>query len=101
MGGNALVRHDIDVEGYWKVYVIYGVYLGSRDTGFTHSDFRKRRSIVGIARTTSRSEFWNTLVHELKHVQSDICMYYGVDEDSEDAAYLIGHLVKMVAERIL
>ena len=37
--------------------------------------------------------FCNTIVHEAKHVQSHICMYYGVDEDTEDAAYLIGYII--------
>ena len=36
----------------------------------------------------------NTAIHEAKHVQSHICEYYGIDEDTETAAYLIGHLVQ-------
>jgi len=35
----------------------------------------------------------NTIVHEAKHVQSHICEYYNVPEDSEEAAYLIGYIV--------
>lgn len=101
MGRDVVIRQDIDINGYWSVIIVYGVNLGHRNTGFTHTDFNKKRSIVGIARTTSRSEFWNTIVHELKHVQSNICKYYHVDEDSEDAAYLIGYLMKRVTEYIL
>lgn len=33
-------------------------------------------------------------MHEAKHVQSHICKYYDVPEDSENAAYLIGYLVQ-------
>jgi hypothetical protein len=36
----------------------------------------------------------NTIVHEAKHVQSHICRYYNVEEDSEEAAYLIGYIVQ-------
>ena len=35
----------------------------------------------------------NTAIHEAKHVQSHICEYYNIEEDTETAAYLIGHLV--------
>lgn len=89
-----MIRQDIDVEGYWKIIVIYDAYLGSLDTGFTHTDFNKKRSIVGIAPTSSQEEFMNTLVHEAKHVQSHICKYYNVEEDSEQAAYLIGYIIQ-------
>ena len=91
-----MIRQDIDVNGYWKVIVAYNVWLGKRDTGFTHTDFNKKRSIVGISLTTSQEQFFNTLVHEAKHVQSHICMYYNVKENSEDAAYLIGYLAQQM-----
>ena len=91
-----MIRQDIDVNGYWKVIVAYNVWLGKRDTGFTHTDFNKKRSIVGISLTTSKEQFFNTLVHEIKHVQSHICMYYNVKENSEDAAYLMGYLAQQM-----
>lgn len=43
---------------------------------------------------SSQEQFLNTIVHEAKHVQSHICKYYEVDEDSEQAAYLIGYIVQ-------
>lgn len=88
------MRQDIDVNGYWKIIVVYNVYLGEPNTGFTQTDFSKKQSIVGIANTTSKEQLLNTIVHEAKHVQSHICMYYNVAEDSEDAAYLIGYIVQ-------
>ena len=90
-----MIRQDIDVAGYWKVIVLYNAPLAdTTDTGFTYSDFINKRSIVGIAPTSNQEQFFNTLVHEAKHVQSHICHYYDVDEDSEKAAYLIGYLVQ-------
>ena len=89
-----MIRQDIDVEGYWKIIVVYNVYLGKKNTGFTYTDFNKRKSVVGISETTSQEQFLNTIVHEAKHVQSHICKYYKVDEDSEKAAYLIGYVVQ-------
>ena len=40
------------------------------------------------------SQFVNTAIHEAKHVQSHVCSYYNIDEDSEEAAYLIGYIVQ-------
>lgn len=89
-----MIRQDIDVEGYWKIIVVYNVYLGKKNTGFTYTDFSKRKSIVGISSISSQEQFLNTLVHEAKHVQSHICKYYNVKEDSEEAAYLIGYIIQ-------
>ena len=89
-----MIRQDIDVNGYWKIIVVYNVYLGKKNTGFTYTDFNKRKSVVGISRTTSQEQFFNTLTHEVKHVQSHICRYYHVKEDSEDAAYLTGYIIQ-------
>lgn len=40
----------------------------------------------------------NTISHEIKHVQSNICQYYNVNEDSEDAAYLTGYITMRMYE---
>ena len=96
-----MVRQDIDINGYWLVIVCYDVQLGEVNSGFTHTDFGQRRSIVGIGKATSVDQFFNTVIHELKHVQSHICKYYGVDEDSEDAAYLIGFLAMKVYDVLI
>lgn len=91
-----MIRQDIDIDGYWTIIVIYNAFLGQLDTGFTHTDYRKRRSIVGISPTTNQEQFLNTIVHEAKHVQSHICNYYNISEDSEKAAYLIGYIVQQM-----
>lgn len=89
-----MTLQKIDISGYWNVVILYNVDLGKRDSGFTHTDFQKKRSIVGISFSSSREQMFNTLVHELKHVQSHICSYYNIAEDSEPAAYLIGYLAQ-------
>lgn len=68
--------------------------LRKKNTGFTFSNEDYKMSIVCIGEATSVGQFVNTAIHEAKHVQSHICSYYGIDEDSEEAAYLIGHLVQ-------
>lgn len=68
--------------------------LDHNNTGFTFTNSDFKMSIVCIGKASSRSQFVSTVVHEAKHVQSHICSFYGVEEDSEEAAYLIGYIVK-------
>ena len=67
--------------------------LRRKNTGFTFSNTDYKMSIVCIGEATNVGQFVNTTIHEAKHVQSHICEYYGIEEDTETAAYLIGHLV--------
>ena len=67
--------------------------LRKKNTGFTFSNTEYKMSIVCIGAATSVGEFVNTAIHEAKHVQSHICSFYNIPEDSEKAAYLIAHLV--------
>lgn len=78
--------------------------LKRKNTGFTFSNTDYKMSIVCIGESTSIGQFVNTAIHEAKHVQSHICEYYGIAEDTETAAYLIGHLVHrmyMMLEKIV
>jgi hypothetical protein len=59
---------------------------------FTVSDPDERMSLVCIGWTTSRAEWHNSIIHEIDHVQRDICAYYDVSPGSEEAAYLQGYL---------
>ena len=67
-----------------------------KNTGLTFSDTDSRVSFVCVSSATSYSQMVDTIVHEIKHVQSHICEYYDVDEDSEDAAYLIGYIARQI-----
>lgn len=89
-----MIKQTIDVDGYWKIIVIYNAPLGRKDVGFTYTNSNKKTSIVGIAATSSQGELLNTIVHEAKHVQSHICEYYDIPENGEKAAYLIGYIVQ-------
>lgn len=68
--------------------------LRHKNTGFTFSNTDYKMSIVCIGEALNASQFVSTVVHEAKHVQSNICEYYDVNEQSEKAAYLIGYIVR-------
>lgn len=78
----------------------FEVLASSKNTGFTYSNSDYKMSIVCIAQTTSASQFVSTAVHEAKHVQSHICQYYDVYENGEDAAYLIGYIVRQMYKMV-
>lgn len=88
------MKQHIDIEGYWGITVYYNIPLKDGVKGFTYTEAEKRRSIVCIGELETRADFLNTIVHEAKHVQSQICAYYNVPEDGEQAAYLIGYIVE-------
>lgn len=93
-----MIRQDIDIAGYWDVVVFYNVNTPELNQGFTYTDTIQRKSVVVIGNTDSLEQFYNTVVHEAKHLQSAICRYYDVSENSEDAAYLIGYIVMKMSE---
>lgn len=68
--------------------------LNYKNTGFTFSNEDTKMSIVCISRAENNQQFLDTAIHEIKHVQSHICEYYGIEEDSEEAAYLIGYIAR-------
>ena len=75
--------------------------LRHKNTGFTFSNTDYMMSIVCIGKATNTSQFVSTVIHESKHVQSHICQYYGINENSEDAAYLIGYIVKTMYKMLV
>lgn len=74
--------------------------MKSLNQGFTYTNFKLKTTIVGISNAINKSEWFNTLIHELKHVQSHICSYYNISEKGEDSAYLIGYLMKNIVKKL-
>lgn len=64
--------------------------ISRNNTGFCYTNTDLKATLICIAEVESAEEFVNTVVHELKHLQSHICSYYGISEKGEEAAYLIG-----------
>lgn len=75
--------------------------LKRKNTGFTFTNTDYMMSIVCIGKATNTSQFVSTVIHESKHVQSHICQYYDVNENSEEAAYLIGYIVRMMYKMLV
>lgn len=123
-----MVTRYIDVDGKWGILVNYGFatrddyddiaavlysfgmnernvrkalsVLSTPNTGLAVSNNDLRMTEIYIGDSTSNSEFWSTISHELFHAEQAILDYYGVDWDGEPPAYLAGYLLKRVVEKI-
>lgn len=74
--------------------------LSNYNTGMAISLDELKMSAIFISDSSSNSQWWDSAIHELKHVADSIINYYGVDWDSEDAAYLTGYLTKELVELV-
>lgn len=74
--------------------------LSSYNTGMAISRDDIKMSAIFISKATSSSQWWDSVLHEIKHVCDAIIDYYGVEWDGEDAAYLTGYLMKELVEKM-
>lgn len=66
--------------------------LSDDNSGMTFTNFADHLSVVFISRATSPEQMYDTIQHELRHVTSHVCEYYGVDPAGERSAYLQGEI---------
>lgn len=67
--------------------------------GLTYSNYIKKESIVIISKTTSSKQFFNTLIHEINHLQSNIATVYNLNEKGEEVCYLIGKIGELMYDK--
>lgn len=75
------------------------VILGT-NKGFTYSNSELRMSVMCIGRASSREQWWDSVAHEVDHLQNTILDYYHVDNGTEDAAWLQGYLVRSIVKSL-
>lgn len=66
--------------------------LKKPNTGYTLSDMARRASIFVVSHATNYVEFFNTVAHELQHLTSNICDYFDINHNGENAAYIQGEI---------
>lgn len=62
------------------------------DTGLTYTSNELRSTLMVIGLTSSAQEFFNSLFHELNHVEAHICKANNLDPYGEKRAYMLGEL---------
>lgn len=70
------------------------------DTGITYSNFLYRITIMAIGRASSEREFFNSYIHEQRHLQDDLANMNGISLDGEEIAYLSGEIAMKVFDYI-
>lgn len=74
--------------------------LSGPNTGMAISNNDLKMTSIYIGHSTSPSQFWDSLNHELYHATTAIIDYYGEPYDQEPAAYLHGELMRLAVEEI-
>ena len=123
-----MIWQEINLDGYWLATVIYVpsernmpvvtealAKLGCPETeieetwrsvtegwnnGYTWSNPARRRSITIIGRAESWEEFFNTVIHETRHIVDEIAAAYDVMGYGEPPAYTQGEIGRQMAPMI-
>jgi hypothetical protein len=75
--------------------------LSQADTGMTLTIPSDMMSVLFISESTSDAEWFDTLIHELKHVVDHISEFYQVEPTDEAAAYLQGEIGRQLFPMIM
>ncbi|MCM1079675.1 MAG: hypothetical protein NC344_10270 [Bacteroidales bacterium] len=66
------------------------------NNGLTYSSPAGRETVWVTEITSSAGEFFNSIVHEIRHLQQHIANEFGIDQNSEEACYLCGDIAFML-----
>ena len=121
-------KRYVDIDGYWGVVFIYDFdYMdmdelaaimdsfGASDNdirdamrvlygingGMTISRQDLTMSVVIIGQASSQEQFFDTLAHEVDHVQNAIAHRYDVLHDSEENAWLQGYIMRGITKWLI
>lgn len=81
-----------------KAIKAYSIISLGMNKGFTYTNHLLNTTLIYIGVSSNKGEFINTIVHEAKHAQSNICQHFKVREDGEEAAELIAYIVQKMWE---
>lgn len=120
-------KHYIDIVGKWAFILAYDIeerdlgevgdwlealgasksdirrsqrVLSGVDTGLTFSSSNLRMSVMCIGYASDDDQWWDTLDHEIDHLQYTIMHYYDVEPGTEEAAYLQGYIMRGIVKAL-
>jgi hypothetical protein len=109
-----LMVYDYDYRDFdriWSMLLAFGLpdykvqgamsVLSRPDSGMTLTIPSDLMSVLFISEATSDEEWFDTLIHELKHVVEHISEFYQVEPTSEVAAYLQGEIGRQMFPMIM
>lgn len=122
-----MYKHYLDIAGKWAFIFAYDISeedfdeigewieaLGAKpreirrtkellrrlNKGFTFSSSGLRMSVMVIGGATSLEQWWDTVSHEIDHLQDAVMEYYGVEHGTEDAAWLQGYIMRLIVKAL-
>ena len=120
-----MYKHYLDIAGKWAFIFAYNIseddlgdigewiealgaskreirrtkkLLRRLNKGFTFSSSSLRMSVIVIGDATSLEQWWDTLSHEIDHLQDAVMQYYGVEHGTEEAAWLQGYIMRLIVK---
>lgn len=85
---------DGDIQKTWRLMT------EEWNKGYTWSNPSRRRSITLIGRAKDWSQFFNTVLHETKHIVDEVTAAYDVMNYGEPPAYTQGEIGRQMAPMI-
>lgn len=76
------------------------LYSNARNIGLAYSNRLRNSSVIVVSKTTNIWEFFNSLAHEIDHIEKHIAKALGFSPYSESASYLVGEIVKSMIHNI-
>ena len=120
-------KHYIDIVGKWAFILAYDIeesdlgevgdwlealgaskydirraqhVLSGVNAGLTFSSDNLRMSVMCIGYAANEEQWWDTLDHEIDHLQYTIMRYYDVEPGTEEAAYLQGYIMRGIVKAL-
>lgn len=69
---------------------------GYKNNGMTNTSLQDRETIMVVGEATSGAEFFNSLWHELKHLEEQTSDALSINPKSEQAAYFRGGIAREI-----
>ena len=88
--------YEIGCRGYNLRRAEDNLSSGELNTGLTYYSSQHREAVMVVALTSSASECFNSLMHELSHLTAYIAKDDGLSFTGEDIAYLEGDLAREI-----
>lgn len=88
--------YEVGCRGYNLQRAKENLSAGKLNTGLTFYSSRNREAVMVIALTSSASEFYNSLMHELSHLTAYIAENDRMSFTGEEIAYLEGELAQAI-----
>lgn len=92
--------YDLGCDGDTARKAFDNLMNDSLDMGLCYSNYRHRESVLVVGKASSAAEFFNSIVHEITHLQSHMCEVMHLDPKGEEIAYYMGDLSREIYPNI-